>query len=108
MEQTYLSFKNKTEYLFKPGSVQHIYPLGSLVFGLLDTDFRVHLADARALLERFRDLDLSEEQTFSERLANPHTCVYYQVASFYAAMSQAVLRQSPVLFDLLEDFCLSS
>lgn len=36
--QTYLFFEDRTEYIQGYDTPQHTYPLGSLVFGVLDLD----------------------------------------------------------------------
>lgn len=36
--QTYLFFEGRTEYIQGYDTPQHTYPLGSLVFGVLDLD----------------------------------------------------------------------
>ena len=52
--QTYLFFEGRTEYIQGYDTPQHTYPLGSLVFGVLDLDAAPYLERGRALLEKFR------------------------------------------------------
>lgn len=108
MDQAYLYFDDKNEIFSVHGSAQHEYPLGALVFELLDLDLEVYLTHARIILEQFRNVEFSEKQTIPESLAHPDECVYYQVASFYHTMSEAIRKEAPALFDLLESFCLSA
>lgn len=92
--QTYLFFEGRTEYIQGYDTPQHTYPLGSLVFGVLDLDAAPYLERGRALLERFRGVNFAEDQTMQQSLAAPDTCVYYQVASFYHDFAAAVRQVS--------------
>ena len=56
MDQAYLYFDDKNEIFSVHGSAQHEYPLGALVFELLDLDLEVYLTHARILLEQFRNV----------------------------------------------------
>lgn len=80
--QTYLFFEGRTEYIQGYDTPQHTYPLGSLMFGVLDLDAAPYLERGRTLLEKFRGVNFPENQTMQQSLATPDTCVYYQVASF--------------------------
>lgn len=106
--QTYLFFEGRTEYIQGYDTPQHTYPLGSLVFGVLDLDAAPYLERGRALLERFRGVKFPEDQTMQQSLAAPDTCVYYQVASFYHDFAAAVQQVSPALFDLVEGYALAN
>lgn len=106
--QTYLFFEGRTEYIQGYDTPQHTYPLGSLVFGVLDLDAAPYLERGRALLERFRGVNFAEDQTMQQSLAAPDTCVYYQVASFYHDFAAAVRQVSPALFDLVEGYMLAN
>ena len=70
MDQAYLYFDDKNEIFSVHGSAQHEYPLGALVFELLDLDLEVYLTHARILLEQFRNVEFSKKQTIPERLAH--------------------------------------
>ena len=52
-------------------------------------------------------MDFGETYTMPQRLSEPETCVYYQVAEFYHNMSLSVKTVSPAFFDLLEGYCLA-
>lgn len=106
--QTYLFFEGRTEYVQGYDTPQHTYPLGSLVFGVLDLDTAPYLERGRTLLEKFRGVEFSEDQTMQQSLAAPDTCVYYHVASFYHDFSTAVRQVSPALFDLVEGYTLAN
>ena len=106
--QTYLFFEGRTEYIQGYDTPQHTYPLGSLVFGVLDLDAAPYLERGRALLEKFRGVNFPENQTMQQSLATPDTCVYYQVASFYHDFATAVRQASPALFDLVEGYTLAT
>ena len=73
----YLFFEGRAEYIQGYDTPQHTYPLGSLVFGVLDLDAAPYLERGRALLERFRGGKFPEDQTMQQGLASPDTCVYY-------------------------------
>ena len=47
--QTYLFFEGRTEYIQGYDTPQHTYPLGSLVFGVLDLDTAPEQSMASAL-----------------------------------------------------------
>ena len=47
--QTYLFFEGRTEYVQGYDTPQHTYPLGSLVFGVLDLDTAPYLERGRSL-----------------------------------------------------------
>ena len=106
--QTYLFFEGRTEYIQGYDTPQHTYPLGSLVFGVLDLDAAPYLERGRTLLEKFRGVEFPEDQTMQQSLASPDTCVYYQVASFYHDFAAAVRQVSPALFDLVESYTLAT
>ena len=106
--QTYLFFEGRTEYIQGYDTPQHTYPLGSLVFGVLDLDAVPYLERGRTLLEKFRGVEFPEDQTMQQSLATPDTCVYYQVASFYHDFAAAVRQVSPALFDLVEGYTLAT
>lgn len=101
-------FEGRTEYIQGYDTPQHTYPLGSLVFGVLDLDAAPYLERGLALLERFRGVKFPEDQTMQQSLAAPDTCVYYQVASFYHDFAAAVQQVSPALFDLVEGYALAN
>ena len=103
--QTYLFFDGRTEYIQGYDTPQHTFPLGSLVFGLLDMEFAPYLEQATGLLDRFRGMDFPAGRTMAQSLAEPETCAYYQAASFYHGLAEAVRATSPALFDLLEGYC---
>ena len=69
--QTYLFFEGRTEYVQGYDTPQHTYPLGSLVFGVLDLDTAPYLERGRTLLEKFRGVEFSEDQTMQQSLAAP-------------------------------------
>lgn len=52
--QTYLFFEDRTEYIQGYDTPQHTYPLGSLMFGVLDLDAAPYLERGRTLLEKFQ------------------------------------------------------
>ena len=106
--QTYLFFEGRTEYIQGYDTPQHTYPLGSLMFGVLDLDAAPYLERGRTLLEKFRGVNFPENQTMQQSLATPDTCVYYQVASFYHDFATAVRQASPALFDLVEGYTLAT
>ena len=106
--QTYLFFEGRTEYIQGYDTPQHTFPLGSLVFGVLDLDAVPYLERGRTLLEKFRGVEFPEDQTMQQSLATPDTCVYYQVASFYHDFAAAVRQVSPALFDLVEGYTLAT
>ena len=106
--QTYLFFEGHTEYIQGYDTPQHTYPLGSLMFGVLDLDAAPYLERGRTLLEKFRGVNFPENQTMQQSLATPDTCVYYQVASFYHDFATAVRQASPALFDLVEGYTLAT
>ncbi|MFR2116020.1 MAG: hypothetical protein ACLS45_01915 [Subdoligranulum sp.] len=106
--QTYLFFEGRTEYIQSYDTLQHTYPLGSLMFGVLDLDAAPYLERGRTLLEKFRGVNFPENQTMQQSLATPDTCVYYQVASFYHDFATAVRQASPALFDLVEGYTLAT
>lgn len=106
--QTYLFFEDRTEYIQGYDTPQHTYPLGSLMFGVLDLDAAPYLERGRTLLEKFRGVNFPENQTMQQSLATPDTCVYYQVASFYHDFATAVRQTSPALFDLVEGYTLAT
>ena len=81
---------------------QTAYPLGSLVFGTLDVDWEPYLEQARALRRAYTGVDFGETCTMPQRLSEPETCVYYQVAEFYHNTPLSVRAVSPAFFDLLE------
>ena len=99
-------FYIRTEYIQGYDTPQYTYPLGSLVFGVLDLDAAPYLERGRTLLERYRGVNFPKDQTMQQSLASPDTCVYYQVASFYHDFAAAVRQVSPALFDLLESYTL--
>ena len=103
--QTYLFFDGRAEYIQGYDTPQHTFPLGSLVFGLLDMEFAPYLEQATGLLDRFRGMDFPAGRTMAQSLAEPGTCAYYQAASFYHGLAEAVRATSPALFDLLEGYC---
>ena len=103
--QTYLFFDGRTEYIQGYDTPQHTYPLGSLVFGLLDMELASYLEQATVLLDRFQDADFPAGRTMAQSLAEPETCAYHQAASFYHGLAEAVRATSPGLFDLLEGYC---
>ena len=103
--QTYLFFDGRAEYIQGYDTPQHTFPLGSLVFGLLDMEFALYLEQATGLLDRFRGMDFPAGRTMAQSLAEPGTCAYYQAASFYHGLAEAVRATSPALFDLLEGYC---
>ena len=105
--KTYVYFNGKTEYIGTGGEEQTAYPLGSLVFGTLDVDWEPYLEQARALRRAYTGVDFGETCTMPQRLSEPETCVYYQVAEFYHNMSLSVKTVSPAFFDLLEGYCLA-
>ena len=105
--KTYVYFNGKTEYIGTGGEEQTAYPLGSLVFGTLDVDWEPYLEQARALRRAYTGVDFGETCTMPQRLSEPETCVYYQVAEFYHNMSLSVRAVSPAFFDLLEGYCLA-
>ena len=106
--QTYLFFEGRTEYIQGYDTPQHTYPLGSLMFGVLDLDAAPYLERGRTLVERFRGVSFPEDQTMQQSLATPDTCVYYQAASFYHDFAAAVQQVSPALFDLVEGYTLAT
>ena len=55
----------------------------------------------------YTGVDFGETCTMPQRLSEPETCVYYQVAEFYHNMSLSVKTVSPAFFDLLEGYCLA-
>ena len=69
--QTYLFFEGRTEYIQGYDTPQHTYPLGSLVFGVLDLDAAPYLERGRVLLEKFRGVKFPEAQTIQQSLAAP-------------------------------------
>lgn len=103
--QTHLFFDGRTEYIQGYDTPQHTYPLGSLVFGVLDMDFAPYLEQATSLLDRFRGMDFPAERTMAQSLAEPETCVYYRAVSFYHGLAEAMQTISPALFNLLEGYC---
>ena len=66
--QTYLFFEGRTEYIQGYDTPQHTYPLGSLVFGVLDLDAAPYLERGCALLERFRGVKFPDNQTMRQSL----------------------------------------
>ena len=84
---TYVYFNGKTEYIGTGGEEQTAYPLGALVFGTLDVDWEPYLEQARALRRAYTGVDFGETCTLPQRLSEPETCVYYQVAEFYHNMT---------------------
>ena len=66
--QTYLFFEGRTEYIQGYDTPQHAYPLGSLMFGVLDLDAAPYLERGRTLLEKFRGVNFPENQTMQQSL----------------------------------------
>ena len=75
--QTYLFFDGRAEYIQGYDTPQHTFPLGSLVFGLLDMEFAPYLEQATGLLDRFRGMDFPAGRTMAQSLAEPGTCAYH-------------------------------
>jgi len=100
----YLHFDGRSEYIADSQGEPHCYPLGSLVFGTLDFDWRIWLEKGRALQSRFTDVAF-EPVEMKARLAKPERCPYYKTAQFYSEMSAAIRTAAPALFDLWQEYC---
>ena len=102
----YLSFCERTEYLTKYNGrkeVQTAYPLGSLTFGTMETDWSGYLDKALKLREKCIQLRKLPPRTTRQSLDDPENCTYILVAGLLHELVETTQKYSPALAALLED-----
>ncbi len=91
-----VQFEGKREFIFVSGEKQ-IYPVGQIIFSILDTDWEPLIADANKTSARIMDLKGSFE--IGKRMESPSESPYYLAAAFNNRFDSA-FTSAPVLFYL--------
>jgi len=95
----YISFRNKEVLLDVDGEIE-AYPLGQLVFSVLDIDWSMCLHTAEQLRKRINTMQIDSERTLSEGFAEPDEAVYCITAEYYQSLTSHFKTDYPCLFRL--------
>ena len=95
----YICFQDKDELLDVDGEIE-VYPLGQLVFSILDIDWSECLHTAEQLRRRINTMPLSLDRTLFAGFENPDEAVYCIVAEYYQSLVGLFKKDYPCLFRL--------
>ena len=95
----YISFRDKEVLLDVDGEIE-AYPLGQLVFSVLDIDWSMCLCAAEELRQRINTMPLEIERTLREGFEKPSESVYCIVAEYYHSLISNTITDHPCLLRL--------
>ena len=93
----YISFRDKEVLLDVYGGIES-YPLGQLVFSVLDINWAMCLHTAVLLRQRINTMPLDIERTLNEGFNKPEVTVYCIVAEYYQSLINLFKKDYPCLF----------
>ena len=95
----YISFEHKTEKLVMPHEIKE-YPIGSLIFSILDTDFKPYITLAENTLKRLNEIDSTEETAKKKRLETPENAPEQVAASLFFDINSRLKKENELLYRL--------
>jgi|GEM_PF-6618608 len=98
-ELKYICFKGKEELLDVSEKIE-VYPLGQLVFSILDIDWAACLHTAVAVRDRLNTMKCDESRTIFEGFDNPSEAAYCVVAEYYHSLVCSFKADHPCFYHL--------